>query len=118
MFYILLSTILLLLSSQPVLAEDGYVNSFQGAISATDGIPKYIVVNEHKLLLDEKVIVKNHKEKDASLSDLKAGQWIYIAAQKRPAGLTALRIYLLPRHVPDKEKSGYPFMEKEEEPED
>ncbi len=118
MFYILLSALLLLLSNQPVLAEDGYVKPFQGAISSTDGMPDYIVVNEHKLLLDEKVVIKDHKEKEASLSDLKAGQWIYIAAEKRPAGLTALRIYLLPRHVKDKEKSSYSFIKKEEEPEE
>jgi len=117
MFYIILSVILLLLSNRPALAEDDYVETFQGIVNSTAGMPGYIVVNEQKLLLDDKVVIKDHQEKDAPLSDIRVGRWIYVAAAKRSAGPTALRIYLLPRYIKDKERSSYPFMKREEESE-
>ncbi len=118
MFYILITTLLLLLSNQPVMAENSDVERFQGIISSTEGLPGYIVVNERRILLDEGVKIKDPKEKEASLTDLKSGRWIYIAAEERPAGLTAIRIFLLPKRIKDKEKRDYPFMTREEESEE
>ena len=118
MFYILFSALLLLLSNQPVLAENSDVERFQGIISSTEGLPGYIVVNERQILLDEDIKIKNPKEKEVSVSDLKGGKWVYIVAEKKPAGLSAIRIYLLPKHIKDKEKHDYPFMTKEEESEE
>ncbi len=118
MFYILFSALLLLLSNQPVMAENSDVERFQGIISSTEGLPGYIVVNERQILLDEDVKIKDPKEKEASVSDLKSGKWVYIVAEKKPAGHTAIRIYLLPKRIKDKEKHDYPFMTREEESEE
>lgn len=118
MFYILFSALLLLISNQPVMAENRYVEPYQGIISSTEGAPGYIIVNERKILLDKGVAIKDHEEKEVSLSDLKKGKWVYIVSEKRAAGLTALRIYLLPRRIKDNEKRNYPFIIREEEPEE
>ena len=118
MFHILFVTILFLLSNQPVLAADGNTEAFQGIINSTEGAPKYLIVHERKILLDEKVEIKDHKEKDAAISDLKNGKWVYIVTEEKPAGTTALRIYLLPKRLKDNEKHNYPFIQREEEPKD
>ncbi len=118
MFYILLTGLFFLLSNQPALAEEQVSEIFQGIISSTRGAPSYLVVNERKIYLDEDVEVKDHKERELSVSELKAGKWVYIVSEKRSYGPTALRIYLLPKRIKDYEKRNYPFMKREEEPEE
>lgn len=118
MFYILFSMLLLLLSNQPAMAEERYPDIFQGIISSTEGSPKSIVINERKVLLDNKVEIMDHKENRKSLSDLAAGKWIYVISEKRPPGTTAMRIYFIPKRVSEKEKFKYPFMKREEDPEE
>lgn len=118
MFYALITTLFFLLAGQPVMAENNNVERFQGIISSTGGLPDYIMVNERKILLDEGVEIKDPKEKKASLSDLKEGKWVYIVYEEKRPGLTATRIFLIPRRIKDKERGHYPFMTREEESEE
>lgn len=118
MFYALIATLLFLLSGQPVMAENSHVERFQGIISSTEGLPNYMMVNERKILLDESVEIEDPKEKKASVSDLKEGKWVYIVSEEKGQGLTAIRIFLIPTRIKDKEKGNYPFMIKEEESEE
>ena len=118
MLNILFAVLMLLLSNQPAMAENKDVEIFQGIISSAEGLPKYIYVNERRLLLDSNIDVRDQKEKEALLSNLKSGKWVYIVSEKRSEGPTALRIYILPKHIKDNEKHDYPFMKREEEPEE
>ena len=118
MFYALITTLFFLLSGQSAMAESSNIERFQGIISSTGGLPHYIMVNERKILLEEGVEIKDPKEKKASLSDLKEGKWVYIVSEEKGHGLSATRIFLIPRRIKDKEKGHYPFMTREEESEE
>lgn len=118
MIYIILTAILLLFSNNPVMAEDTYAETFQGVISSTEGVPQYLIVNEKKVLIGDRAEVKDYKEREIELYDLKVGKWVYLVVEKKPAGLTAKKIYLLPKKIRDSEKHTYPFMVREEEAEE
>ncbi len=115
MLHVLFTSVLLLMLSQPVLAEEREFSIYQGVISSTEGMPKYLIVNEREIPLSGDVKVKDPKEKEVSLSDLKAGKWVYIVSEASSDGLVAKRIYLLPKYIKKGEKADYPFMKKEEE---
>ena len=100
------------------MAESNNIEKFQGIISSTEGLPNYMMVNERKILLNEGIEIKDSKEKKASVSDLKEGKWVYIVYEEKRPGLTATRIFLIPRRIKDKEKGHYPFMTREEESEE
>lgn len=117
MINLLFAFLLLLVSGQPVIAGGEYTESYQGIVSSIEGLPKQIIVNERRVLLDSQVEVMDHKEKEKSLSDIKSGKWIYVVAEERSSGLTAIRIYLLPGKIKDNEKHKYPFMDKDEDDE-
>ena len=101
--------------SQPVLAEEHEISIYQGTISSVEGLPGYIIVNERQFPLSDDAEIKDSKEKDANLSDLKEGKWVYIVSEDSPNGFKAKRIYLLPKYIQKSEKDNYPFMKKEEE---
>ena len=115
MINFLIAGLLLLLSNQPALAGSDDTVTFQGIVNSADGMPGYLIINERKVLLDERVEVRDHKEKDKSLSDIKNGKWIYVVSKETLSGPNAIRIYLLPGNVKHGEKHKYPFMHKEEE---
>ena len=98
--------------------EAAGTDTFQGVISSTEGIPNYLIVNEKRILLSDKVEVNDHREREIELSDLKVGKWVYLVTERRAAGITALKIYLLPKKIKDREKHEYRFMEREKEPEE
>lgn len=119
MLYTIFVMLFLMISNNPAVAEEApHTETFQGVISSTEGVPMYLIVNENKILLGEKVEVKDRKEREISLSDLKNGKWVYIVAERKPAGITAQRIYLLPKKIKDRDKHEYHFMKMEEEPEE
>jgi len=97
------------------MADNGQTETFQGVINSTDGLPGYFIVNERKLLVDGSVTIKDAKEKEAAIKDLKNGKWVYITAEKKAAGLTATHIYLIPKRIKNKDKVNYPFIKKVEE---
>lgn len=115
MLNIFIAGFLFLILSQPVLAGEKEFSIYQGVISSASRIPRYIIVNEREIPLAEDIKVKDSKERDIYLSDLKAGKWVYIVSEESPAGLKAKRIYILPKHVKKSEKDKYPFMKREEE---
>ncbi len=119
MLYIIFVTLFLMVSNGPAVAEEApHTETFQGVISSTGGMPRYLIVNENKILIGENAEVKDHKEREISLSDLKNGKWVYIVAEKKPSGITAQRIYLLPKNIKGRDKHEYRFMKREEEPEE
>lgn len=118
MFYIIFVVLAVFLSGNPVMAEDTYAETFQGVISSTEGVPQYLIVNEKKVLIGDRAEVKDYKERKIELSDLKVGKWVYLVVEKKTAGLTAKKIYLLPKKIRDSEKHTYPFMVREEEAEE
>ncbi|OGW44121.1 MAG: hypothetical protein A2132_06395 [Nitrospirae bacterium RBG_16_43_11] len=115
MLNFLIAGLLLLLSHQPALAGSDDTVTFQGIVNSTEGIPGHLIINERKVLLDERVEVRDHKEKDKSLSDIKNGKWIYVVSKETLSGPNAIRVYLLPGNVKHGEKHKYPFMHKEED---
>ena len=115
MLNFIIAGLLLLLSNQPALAGGDDTVTFQGIVSSTDGSPYHLFINERKVLLDERVEVRDHKEKDKSLSDIKNGKWLYIVSEETLSGPKAIRIYLLPGNVKHGEKRNYPFMYREED---
>lgn len=118
MLYIIFVTLFLMISNNPVCAEDTLpTETYQGVISSTEGMPGYLIINESKVLLGENTEVKDSKERIKSLSDLKNGKWVYIVAERRPSGITAQRIYLLPNKIKNRDKHEYHFMQMEEESE-
>ncbi len=117
MINLLFAFLLLLVSGPPAIAGGENTETYQGIVSSTEGLPNHIIVNERRVLLDSQVEIKDHKEKDKSLSDIKNGKWIYVVAEERSSGLTAIKIYLLPGKIKDNEKHKYPFMVKEEDDE-
>lgn len=115
MLNILLAGILSLILSSPALAGGQEFSIYQGTVSSVEGIPDYIIVNEQKIQLSDDVEIKDSKEKDAKLSDLKEGKWVYIVSENSSNGFKAKKIYLLPKYIKKSEKDKYPFMKKEEE---
>ncbi|MBI5193988.1 MAG: hypothetical protein HZA08_11195 [Nitrospirae bacterium] len=118
MFYIFFLTLMMVFSNNPVMAEDTYTETFQGVISSTEGIPQYLIVNEKKVLISNNAEVKDHKDREIELSDIKVGKWVYLVVEKKQAGLTVNKIYLLPKRIKDSEKHNYPFIGREEEGEE
>ena len=114
MLKVLLSGVLILLLSQPLFAEDKEFSIYQGMISSAGKIPKFIIVNEREITLAGDIKVMDSKERDATLSDLKTGKWVYIVSEHTPDGPVAKKIYIIPKHVSKWDKHNYPFMEKEE----
>lgn len=114
MINLIFACLLLLLSNQPAIAGSDDTVTFQGIVSTTDGIPNHLFINESKVLLDERVEVRDHKGNDKSLSEIKNGKWLYIVSEETLSGPKAIRIYLLPGNVKHSEKRNYPFMHKEE----
>ncbi|MBI5755632.1 MAG: hypothetical protein HZA12_01790 [Nitrospirae bacterium] len=116
MLKIFLSGILFLILTQPLLAQEREFSIYQGVISSAEQAPEYIIIDERKFPLAGDVKVKDYREKDATLSDLKPGKWVYIVSEQSSTGdLTAKRIYILPRYIKKGEKQNYPFMKREEE---
>lgn len=118
MLHIIFLTLMLFLSNNPVMAEDTHTETFQGVISSTEGVPQYLIVNEKKVLIGDRSEVKDYKERKIELSDLKVSKWVYLVVARKQAGLTAEKIYLLPKRIKDSEKHNYPFMVREEEAEE
>lgn len=118
MLYIIFVALAVFLSGNPVMAEDTYAETFQGVISSTEGMPQYLIVNEKKVLIGDKAEVMDYKERKIELSDLKVSKWVYLVVERKQAGLTAQKIYLLPKRIKDSEKHNYPFMVREEEAEE
>src|SRR4030067_1867998 len=117
MLNFLIAGLLLLLSNQPALAVSDDTVTFQGIVNSTEGMPNHLFINERKVLLDERVEVRDQKDKEKSLSDIKNGKWIYVLSEAESSGPNAIRVYLLPGKVKDSEKHKYPFMHKEEDDE-
>ncbi|MCC6544611.1 MAG: hypothetical protein IT392_08940 [Nitrospirae bacterium] len=115
MLNFLIASLLLLLSHQPALAGSDATTTFQGVVNSTEGMPGYLYINERKVLLDESVEVKDHKEKHKSLSDIKRGTYIYVVTEQTLSGPNAIRVYLLPGIIAHGDKHNYPFMQKEED---
>lgn len=115
MLKIIVTGFLVMLLSQPLLAEEREFSIYQGTITSAAKSSDFIIVNEREIHLAEDVEIKDSKEKEASFSDLKAGKWVYIVSEQTPEGLVAKRIYILPKHVKKSEKHNYPFMKREEE---
>ncbi len=115
MINLLFACLLLLLSNQPAFAGSDDTVTFQGIVSSAEGIPNHLLINERKLLLDDRVEVRDHKEKEKSLSDIKEGKWLYVVYKETLTGPKAIRIYLLPGKVNDSDKKNHPFMHKEED---
>lgn len=115
MLNFLIAGLLLLLSNQPALAGSEDTVAFQGVVNSTSGMPNYLLVNERKVLLDDRIEVRDYKEKEKSLSDIKDGKWIYVVYEETSSGPNAVRIYLLPGKVKHNEKHKYEFMHKEED---
>src|SRR4030066_1831661 len=111
MLNFLISGFLLLLSHQPALAGSDDTATFQGIVNSTDEMPGHLFINERKVLLDERVEVKDHKEKYKSLSDIKRGKWIYVVSKPTLSGPKAIRIYLLPGNIKHSDKHNYSFMQ-------
>lgn len=117
MIHLFLAGFLSLMLSQPSLAQEREFSIYQGVVSSTEGIPRYIIIDERAFPLAGDVKVKDHKERDARLSDLKAGKWVYIVSEFTPDGPEVKKIYLLPEYIKKSEKDNYPFMKREEDPE-
>lgn len=118
MFYIIFVTLFLFVSNNPVIAEEtAGTETFQGVVSSTEGGTRYLIINEKRVLLSDNLEVKDHSEREIELSDIRVGKWVYVVAERRAAGITARRIYLLPKKITNREKHEYRFMEREEETE-
>ena len=115
MLNFIIAGLLLLLSNQPALAGSDDTATFQGVVNSTDEMPGHLFINERKVLLDERVEVRDHKEKDKSLSDIKNGKWVYVVFKETFSGPKAIRVYLLPGNVKHRDKHKYQFMHKEED---
>ncbi len=115
MLNFLVAGFLLLLSHQPALAGSDDTTTFQGIVNSAAGMPEYLFINERKILLDDRVEVRDHKEKDKSLSDIKNGEWIFVVSKQTLSGPKAIRLYILPGIVKQGEKHKHPFMKKEED---
>jgi hypothetical protein len=115
MLNLLITAFLFLMLSQPVPAQEREFSIYQGVISSTERLPGYLIINEREIPLADDVEVKDSREKEVSLSDLKAGKWVYIVSEQSSDSLIAKRIYLLPKHIKKNEKQDYPFMKREEE---
>lgn len=118
MLHIIFLTLMLLLSNNPAAGQESYTETFQGVIGSLEGMPGYLIVNEKKILIGDRVEVKDYKDIEIRLTDLKIGKWVYLVVEKKQAGLTAHKIYLLPKRIKDSEKHSYPFMVREEQAED
>lgn len=88
--------------------------SYQGVINHVDPLG-YIFVNETKVRLDKEVEIRNHKDKELSVKDLKRGKWVYIVEKDDFRGPTAVKIYVLPKRIKKSEWKKYPFIVKEKE---
>ena len=115
MLTILVTGILSLILSSPAFAEEREFSIYQGTISSVEGMPDYLIVNEREIQLSDDVEIKDSKENNARLSDLKEGKWVYIVSEDSSNGFKARKIYLLPKYIKKGEKDKYPFMKKEEE---
>lgn len=114
MIHIFITGFLFLILSQPSLAQEREFSIYQGVVSSTQGIPRYIIIDERAFLLAGDVKVKDNKEREATLSDLKAGKWVYIVSEFTSDGPEVKKIYLLPKYIKKSEKDNYPFMKREE----
>jgi hypothetical protein len=106
--------LLSLLTPPPTYSEEGTI-TFQGVIMTSGEPSSYIVVNEGKVLVTEATRYLNHKEKTISSNEFRAGKWVFGVAHTTLRGLTADKLYLLPKKVKGDKDAEYPFMTREDE---
>lgn len=111
-----LSIILFVLFITPLYAA-GLPKHFQGAVMDNNG--SSLIVSEKKVLINPGTYVKNSKEQDIRLSDIKPGNHVFVKGElDENDNVVAKKIYLLPHRVSHKELNNYPFMKEETKIED
>ena len=113
-YFSALLLLLSLLTPPPTHSEEG-TTTFQGVMMTSDEPSSYIVVNEGKVLVTESTRYLNHKEKTISSNEFRAGKWVFGVAHTTLRGLTADKLYLLPKKVKGGKDAEYPFMTPEAE---
>jgi hypothetical protein len=89
----------------------GLPHLFQGVVMENNGAS--LIVSEKKVLINPGTYVKNSKEQDIRLSDIKPGNHVYVKGEfDDNDNIVAKKIYLLPHRISHKELDNYPFMKE------
>ena len=93
-------------------AADKDIVGTQGIILAIDLAHRSMVVNERKVAWDEQTLFNNEKGKPITVDQLKVENWVYLEGvrDKGKKRVLARKIYLLPKHIDEKQKHLYPFI--------
>ncbi len=91
--------------------EDIYKN--QGVIMSLDLKQKMMVINERTFFWDQSTIICNEKGNPIDIENFKPNARVYIEAvrDKKNNPMRIEKIYLLPKHIDNKEKHRYPFLQ-------
>ncbi len=92
-----------------------YLNpNFQGIVMENSGA--YLIVSERKVLIKAGTYVMNSKKDNIKLSDIKVGSHVFVKGDfDDENNIIAEKVYLLPRHIANKELDQFPFMKGKEE---
>lgn len=107
------AVIIILATSVLGFAAEGGKIKVQGKVMELDLKQMVIVVCEKAFVLDQNTVVCNEKGSPIPNERLKPKAQVYIVAENDRVGkrLVAQRIYLLSKHISNKEKHLYPFMQ-------
>ena len=101
----------ILLTSTYALEEDKI--KFQGKIMDLNLGKNMMIVNERLFILDDNTIIKNVEGSLITIEKIKMNSWAYIEAErdKTKNQMVIKKINLLPKHIDNKERNRYPFMQ-------
>jgi hypothetical protein len=92
-------------------SEEGKIK-LQGIIMDIDLKTNMMTVNERLFVWDEKTIISNEKGSPITIDKFKPKSWVYIEGERDiNKRMMIEKLYLLPKHVGNKERNLYPFME-------
>ena len=102
----------LCLSSTTLAAESGMVK-FQGRVMELDLKNNTMSVNEKTIVWDTHTTFHNEKGVSIKVESLGVRTWVYIVGVSADKKIVAKKIYLIPKHIYQKERYRYPFMEED-----
>ncbi|MBI5901903.1 MAG: hypothetical protein HZB84_00230 [Deltaproteobacteria bacterium] len=84
---------------------------FQGVVGAYDGAT--MTVNENiTVVMTQDTKVYDSRSKETSRLGIKVGKWVYVEGPVREdKGVDAEKVYILPRHIEQKDLPNYPFIQ-------
>jgi hypothetical protein len=98
--------------SSATLAAGSGVVKFQGRVMDLDLKSNTMSVNEKTIVWDTQTIFHNENGGSIKVESLGVKTWVYIVGISADKKIVARKIYLIPKHIYQKEKHRYPFMEE------